>query len=75
VFDVEATARRVTVTACESRDTDTRIVLPQGRWAAELFGRDGESLGALQPLGAEASDGGTAFRVNWRGAARAVFAR
>jgi hypothetical protein len=75
VFDVEATARRITITAHESRGTDTRIVLPRGRWAAELLGGDGESLGALQPLGAEVSDGGTAFRVNWKEAARAVFAR
>ena len=72
VFDIEASGRRITVSARENRDAEAVIVLPAGRWKAVLYGRNGESLGTLGPLPGFGSDS-AAFRVNWDQAARAVF--
>jgi hypothetical protein len=75
VFNIEAAKSRITVAARENRDTDTRIILPKGEWTAALSGRDGRPLGHLQPLQRRPAEEGTAFEVNWKDAAVAVFTR
>jgi hypothetical protein len=73
VFDIEASEPRIVVAARESRDTDTRIVLPGGEWTCELWSRGGELTARLQPLQPQAPVRSSVFELNWETAARAVF--